>query len=46
VLARHRINVEGAEERLTIATIDVAADRLATIASLTGLTLAEVLVAA
>jgi 5-methylcytosine-specific restriction enzyme subunit McrC len=43
-LARHRINVVGAEERLTIASIDVAADPLATIESLKALTLAEVLV--
>jgi 5-methylcytosine-specific restriction enzyme subunit McrC len=45
-LARHRINVPGADERLTIASIDVAADRLATTASLKALVLAEIMVAA
>ena len=41
-LARHRLNVAGADERLTIASIDVAADRLSTIASLKDLILGEV----
>jgi 5-methylcytosine-specific restriction enzyme subunit McrC len=45
-LARHRINGAGADDRLTIASIDVAADPLATISSLKALALAEVLVAA
>jgi 5-methylcytosine-specific restriction enzyme subunit McrC len=45
-LARHRINVAGADDRLTIASIDVAADRTATIESLRALALAEVMVAA
>jgi len=45
-LARHRLNVAGADERLTIASIDVAADRLATIASLKDLVLGEVMVTA
>jgi hypothetical protein len=38
--------VPGADERLTIASIDVAADRLATTASLKALVLAEIMVAA
>jgi 5-methylcytosine-specific restriction enzyme subunit McrC len=41
-LARHRLNVAGADERLTIASIDVAADQLATIESLRALALNEV----
>jgi 5-methylcytosine-specific restriction enzyme subunit McrC len=45
-LARHRINGAGADDRLTIASIDVAADPLATNSSLKALALAEVLVAA
>lgn len=45
-LAQHRINVAGADERLTIASVDVAADRLATIASLKALALSAVMTAA
>jgi 5-methylcytosine-specific restriction enzyme subunit McrC len=45
-LARHRINGAGAGDRLTIASIDVAADRPAMIESLRALALAEVMVAA
>ncbi|WP_374452985.1 hypothetical protein [Phenylobacterium sp.] len=45
-LARHRLNVPGADERLTIASIDVAADRLATMASLKALVLGEAMVPA
>lgn len=41
-LARHRINVEGADEQLTVASIDVAAGRLATVEALKSLTLEEV----
>lgn len=45
-LARHRLNVAGADERLTIASIDVGADRLATMASLKALVLGEAMVPA
>lgn len=45
-LARHRLNVAGADERLTIASIDVAADGLATMASLKALVLGEAMVTA
>lgn len=45
-LARHRLNVAGADERLTIASIDVAADRPATMASLKVLVLGEAMVPA
>lgn len=41
-LARHRINVAGADERLTIASIDIAADRSATTESLRALTFDEI----
>jgi hypothetical protein len=40
-LARYRLNVAGADDRLTIASIDVAADRPTTIAVPKALTLAE-----
>lgn len=46
VLARHRINVAGTDDRLTIASIDVAADRSATIEALKGLALTEILLEA
>ena len=42
----HRLNVAGADEQLTIASIDVAADRLATMASLKALVLGEAMVPA
>ena len=45
-LGRHRLNVAGADERLTIASIDVAADRLATMASLKALLFGEAMVPA
>jgi len=45
-LARHRINVVGPDERLTIASIDVGADRLATREALKVLALADLTVAA
>jgi len=37
----HRLNVAGADERLTIANVDVAENRLATMASLKALVLSE-----
>lgn len=45
-LARHRLNVAGADERLPIASINVAADRLATMTSLKALVLGEAVVSA
>lgn len=45
-LARYRVNAGGSEERLTVASIDVSADRIATIELLKALALAEVRVAA
>ena len=46
VLARHRINVEDTDQRLTIASIDVGADRRSTVEALKALALAEFLVEA
>ena len=46
VLARHRINVEDTDQRLTIASIDMRPDRLSTVGALKALALAEFLVEA
>jgi hypothetical protein len=41
LLTRHRVNVPGSDQRLLIASVDVAADRIDTIAALKEIALSE-----